>query len=355
MNGEIKMKEWMNKFGWQENPFNFKIYPDLLVGYKDEIEQVRDAISAGNKFSVITGRTGAGKTNLLKWLASQYTDSREVFYMPKPPKNNEDLLDYLKKEVLKPGIISQMFNSFSLYNLHEELDKKFDRPALLIIDEGHEASTDVLRWVRTAIDHVENLSVVAAGLPEFEERLKEDINTLHSRATTAIDLESLNRDESIKLIRKRIERAGGSSLDPLTTEAAVEIYNHTNGFPREVIRACNRCVVHAAREDLSIIDPDDVSEILEEEEIETEDEEESGAKNTDLDNLNLTPKQEKVLEVLKEEGQSSSGEIVDTTGFEDYESRSHAVRSVNNILKRLMENDVVDREREGRSYSYFIK
>lgn len=350
------MREWLDRHGWEENPFNFKIYPDLLVGYEQEIGELEESIDADNKFSIVLGETGAGKTNLLRWLVSQYGDERDVYYMPKPPTNNEDLLEYLTDEILQPGLISRFFTSYSLYNIHDDLQDSLSGPTLLVIDEGHEASTDVLRWVRTAIDQVEDLSVIAAGLPEFEDTLEEDVHTLYNRATTVLRLRCLDRDETIELIKERITKVGGSSLEPFTQQAVVEIYDRTNGFPREVLRACNDCVVHASREGLSIIDEEDVKEAvdhIDERDSDTaeEDDEETGTPGEDI---NLTPKQERVLSVLEEEGRCTSGDVVDVMGDEEYTSRSHAVRSVNNILKRLMENGVVEREKEGRSYTYFV-
>jgi len=164
----------------------------------------------------------------------------------------------------------------------------------------------------------------------------------------------LDRDETIELIKERISKVGGSSLEPFTQQAVIEIYDRTGGFPREVLRACNDCVVHASREGLSIIDEQDVSEVVSPVEEDKGEEPEDDGSPADLDDLNLTPKQENVLEVLHESGRCTSGDVVDELGTEEYTSRSHAVRSVNNILKRLMENDVVDREKEGRSYSYFV-
>jgi len=89
------MKEWLRKHGWEENPFNFKIYPDLLVGYEDEIRRMEESIDADNKFSLVLGETGAGKTNLMQWLVSEYEGERDVYYLPKPPTDNDDLLEYL--------------------------------------------------------------------------------------------------------------------------------------------------------------------------------------------------------------------------------------------------------------------
>ncbi|MDY6771129.1 MAG: AAA family ATPase [Candidatus Nanohaloarchaea archaeon] len=352
------MDAWLEKQGWEENPFNFKIYPDLLVGYDDEIKELEESIDADNKFSIVLGKTGAGKTNLLRWLAAEYEGHRDVYYMPKPPTDNGDLLAYLKDEILQPGLISRFFRSYSLYNIHDELQASLSGPTLLIIDEGHEASTDVLKWIRTAIDHVEDLSVIAAGLPSFEETLQEEVHTLYSRATNVLRLECLDRDESIELIRERIAKAGGSPLEPFTQQAVMTIYERTRGFPREVLRACNDCVVHASREDLSIIDESDVKKIVDDieggGELDVGDHQEERPAE-EKEGLNLTDKQEEVLEVLREEGRSTSGDVADVLGADDYTSRDHAVRSINNILKRLMENGIVDRERDGRSYVYFVE
>lgn len=347
----------MNKRDWEQNPFNFKIYPDLMVGYDDAIQQVSEAISADNKFSIVVGDTGAGKTNLLKWLVVSHEEDREIYYMPKPPINNEDLLAFLRDEILQPNWFERLRNSYTLYNIHESLQDELDEPTVLIIDEAHEASMDVMQWIRTALDHVDNLSIVAAGLPEFKETLEEDVNTLYSRATSIVELESLNRDESIELVRERITKAGGSGLEPFTQDALLEIYDRTEGFPREVLRACNDCVVHAAREGKSIIDASDVEELVDPVlEKDTEDEDEDAEERSIADSLNLTDKQEDVAVALEEEGRMSSGDVVDHLGLkEEYSSRSHAVRSVNNILKRLMENNVVERERDGRSYVYYLE
>ncbi|MCJ7450517.1 MAG: AAA family ATPase [Candidatus Nanohaloarchaeota archaeon QJJ-9] len=353
------MKEWMEKYDWGENPFNFKIYPGLLVGYKEEIRSLAEIIDAENKFSMVTGPTGAGKTNLLKWLASENGDGREIYYMPKPPTNEKDLLEYLKEEILEPGFLSRFFKSYSLYNIYGDLEESIDKPALLMVDEGHEASVEVWEWMRTALDHVDNLTILAAGLEEFEETLEDEVNTLYSRATKIVNLHNLGRDETIQLIRKRIEKAGGDSIEPFTQEALLEIYRQTEGFPREVLRACNDCVVRASREKMSVIDENDVKEIVGKNESQEDDEgdesRETVEDESDEADMNLTPKQKQVLEVLKEEGRCTSGDLVDIIGVEDYSSRSHAIRSFNNILSRLLENGVVDRERKGRSYVYYVK
>ncbi len=354
------MKEWLQKVGWHENPFNFKIYPDLMVGYKDELTRLQNAIDAENKFSIILGDTGAGKTNLLKWLITHCDSYSNVKYMPKPPKTEDNFLIYLKDELLSPNFIQRLFNSYSLYNIHHELDKKLDEPSLLIIDEGHEASPQVLEWVRTIIDHVDNLSVISAGLPEFKETLSENVYTLYNRATDVIYLNSLDKDETIDLVRKRIEKAGGSSLEPFTQSAIMKIYEFADGFPREILRTCNRCVVHAAKNDFSFIEAKDVEDIMEDNEVQKsrsdqQDEDEEVSKEVKEDKMKeLTEKQKKVVEVMKDQGKCSSGEIADTLDITSYSSRSHAVRSINNILKRLMENGIVDRERNGRSYNYYL-
>lgn len=361
---ESQITEWMKRYDWSRNPFNFRIYPDLMIGYEQEHRRLKDAIESNNKLTLLLGNTGAGKTNMLKSIEQEYQDNVNLFYMSKPPVTEPDLLEYLKHEVLDQSVLSRLLKSYSLYNIHTAINKKYSGQIVLLVDEGHEASIEVLEWLRTAMDHIGNLTVVAAGLPEFEDKLEEDVNTLHSRATEVVRLNSLSRDDTIELIRKRIGYVGGSSIEPFTQDALLKIYRKTGGFPREVLRVCNDCVIHAANEDKSIIDEGDVEKVIDDEEDESsnepnsqssegqESEGEGGERPAGLDEL--TPKQRHVYDAVEELGEATSGEIVEHMGMEDYQSRSHAIRSINNILRRLMEQNIITRKRKGRNYLYSV-
>ncbi|MDY6761518.1 MAG: BlaI/MecI/CopY family transcriptional regulator [Candidatus Nanohaloarchaea archaeon] len=356
---ESQIEEWMQRFDWKRNPFNFRIYPELMIGYEEEAERVRSSLESDSKFTLLLGETGAGKTNMLRSIEEEYGSGNSLFYMAKPPVTEESLLAYMRDEILEPGVIKRLLNSYSLYNIDESLNQQFSDDLILLVDEGHEASTEVLEWLRTAIDHIDSLSVVAAGLPAFEEKLQEEVDTLYNRATEVVRLKSLDKDHSIELVRKRIEQVGGSSIEPFTQAALLKIYEETEGFPREVLRVCNDCVVTAAEEDKSIIDEDDVKAVLDESSAEmnsndgaADEDEEADESHEEQDNTPLTPKQKSVYEAVQAVGEATSGEVVDELGSEDYKSRSHAIRSINNILRRLVEQGVVERERRGRNYLY---
>lgn len=344
----------MSEYNWSQNPFTFRIYPDLMIGYEDRHRRIRNSIASRNKFTLLVGETGAGKTNLLRSVERSVPGT--VFYMAKPPITEQDLLMYLRDEVLQQGRISRWLRSYSLYNIHDAVNKKYDDQVVLLVDEGHEASTEVLEWLRTAIDHIDGMSVVAAGLPEFKDRLQDEVNTLYSRATDVVSLTSLDRDETIELIRKRIEEVGGSSTEPFTQAALLQVYEATDGFPRDVLRVCSDCVVTAADEGKTIIDEDDVRAVVDgaDESSSEANTEAGGGQEREPALRRLTEKQAAVYGAVEENPQATSGEIVDQVGVEEYKSRSHAIRSVNNMLRRLMDQDLVTRERRGRNYLYSV-
>lgn len=359
---ESRVTQWMERFGWERNPFTFRIFPELMIGYEEEQSRVRDAIDSGNKLTLLLGETGAGKTNLLRRVEAEYAGDVPLFYMAKPPVTEEALLSYLRDDVLDENILSRWLRSYSLYNIHDRLDSVYGDRLVVLVDEGHEASGDVLQWLRTAMDHISSLTVVAAGLPSFEERLKEEVPTLHSRATDVVRLNSLDRDETIDLVRERIEEAGGSGTDPFTQDALLTVYRRTDGFPREVLRACNHAVIDAAKEEKSLIDTEDVEAVLDEAEDQSSPPRESSHDSNsrsreegDEDVLRrLTAKQRTVYDAVETLDGATSSEVVEHLGVGEYKSRDHAIRSINNILRRLMEEEVVDRERRGRNYVYFV-
>ena len=345
---EDNVKLWFAKYGWHTNPFTFKIYPEIMVGYKSQTKELLNAINADSTFSLVIGETGAGKTNLLRWIANQSAYRNTTYYLPKPPSTTEAFFRYLKDDILRQGIFSRIFAHITPYNIHYKLQKKLNRRTLLILDEAHEAPVEVLMWVRTILDHVQNLVVIAAGLPHLVETLKNNINTLYDRATTIISLESLSKDESLELIQKRILAAGGKNLEPFTSDALIEICEKAEGFPRKILRLCNNLVLYAIKNNKFLIDKGCVLEYFKENQ-HTEN------KKINLENTELTKKQKAVLNIILKHQKVDPNTIVQNIDLKDYKSENHAIRSVNNILKRLIQNRIVERQKKGRTYIYSIR
>ena len=56
----------VNIFNWNESPFAFRIKPELFVGYTNEVNTILTGLGNGDKFSLLVGPTGSGKTTLIK-------------------------------------------------------------------------------------------------------------------------------------------------------------------------------------------------------------------------------------------------------------------------------------------------
>ncbi len=333
-------------FGWKSNPFTFRILPDLFVGYDGEVNKIIEGLHNGDKFSLLTGPTGSGKTTLLKSLGSRFPDYRYVFYLPKPPKDPEDWVTVFER-IVKPGVFKSLFsrgNGINIYNLSEKINKKLGNERfLLFVDECHEASLDSLEWLRTLVDNIDNLSVIMAGLPVFENILKSNLETFSRRISTKTDLGNLTKAETRELVKKRIENAGGDDIRPFTSRTIEYVYERTGGFPREVIRLCNDLAHKALRSNISTIDTDFLKET------------EAPVTRVSLETIESLPERQKlILDVLSKGGEFTPSEIVSEMDDEVYKNRENAIRSVNNLLRRLMKEGFAERKRVGKTYKYVI-
>jgi type II secretory pathway predicted ATPase ExeA len=341
-----KEHEYYVKFGWTSNPFTLTISPDLMVGYPEQTKALLSHIYNFHKFALITGHTGSGKTTVLLWLKTQTQAYKKFipYYIPKSPKSKEEFLT-LMKSLLKLNIFDKiLYRNLTLFNLPRFIRKKTKKKHLvLLIDEAHESSLDVLEWIRTITDSVPNMSVVFAGLPTFENFIETKLPTLAMRITTKVYLNSLTRTETEDLIRKRIDKVGGDGLKPFSIEAVDEIFKITGGFPREIIKLCDKLVHEASISNISTITPDFIYKVHKLPE----------AKPSEI-KLSLSVKQRRILEILNTNPKITPAEIVEKIGKEEYKNRSNAVRSINNILKRLMQDGLVERQKIGNSYLYYL-
>jgi type II secretory pathway predicted ATPase ExeA/DNA-binding transcriptional ArsR family regulator len=337
----------MKIFKWKNNPFNFRILPDLFVGYTKELNSILNSLRNNDKFSLLIGPTGSGKTTLMKFIANKFDKDKKIFYLSKPPKDPQDWVTIFTR-FIKFSFFERLFSRrkrLNLYNLSEWVNKKVkNKNIVLLLDEGHEASLETLEWMRTLIDQVDNLSVILAGLPTLEPLLKEHLETLTCRIHTKVELTNLTRAETREMIKKRIEWSGGDDIKPFTPETIDFIYDKTGGFPREVLRMCNELTQKAIDKGISTVDINFLREI-----------ETDMPKRVSLNTIgDLPSKQKTILELLGKYGEMTPSEIASKLDIGSYKDKANAIRSLNNILKRLTKEGLVIRKGKGRSYQYKI-
>jgi len=351
------MPENFSKFGWRENPFVLRIDPKLFVGYDEQVKAALKHIESKHKIALISGKTGSGKTTFLKWIEMNYDTAK--LYVTKPPEKAEDFVSMFT-DIFGFSFWEKILNKKpTLYNLPNYVNKKLKGNQLVfLVDEAHETNKDVLEWLRVLTDQINGVSLIVAGMPLLEQKIKTELETLDQRITTRIALTALSKSETKELIKKRIEAAGGSGILPFTDAAIERIYERTGGFPREILKLCDRLVNSALERGLEVIGVKDIEEHKEIELPKVRLEEPvvtfMPKPPSEEQVRNLPYKQRKILELLSKKDWLTPTAIVEELDMKAYKTKGHAIRSINNILKRLMLEGYVQRESRGKAFMYAL-
>lgn len=351
----MKINEYFVKLGWKRNPFTLVVSPEIFIGYQEQRDAIISHVKEEQKICLVSGPTGAGKTTLLLWTKEYFNKELKTYYIPKPPKKTKEFLP-LFLNIFPLGLIERLLGKKpTIFTLPDYVRKKLkDSILLLLVDEAHETSKDVLEWLRVLVDQT-NIILIIAGLPNLEYRIKEKLDTFDQRITTRVFLEHLSEEETRELIQKRIEWAGGNGIEPFTEQAIKEIHFKTNGFPREVLKLCDKLLHKAAEKEMDLIDGDFVRKYSEFEETEKPEEiKVSFEPKPRTEIKDLPTKQRRVLEILSKNTWLTPTQIAEKLGTEKYKTQHHAIRSVNNILKRLLMEGYVQREARGKAYVYSL-
>ncbi len=335
-----KYQKWLDKQKLRRNPFTLEINPSIIVGYKEQITKLLKNINQQQKIILLTGATGSGKTSIVSYLTLTNKDYR---VLNKPPREVSKLLNISSYFIKDLPFLAKIFvrKPKKIDDFPDFLNKIIKKPKVLFIDESHEASIEVLEWLRIISDQVQNLTIVFSALPVFNEILSKNLETLKKRIIETVELEALTKEEVEKLIRKRIETAGGTDIKPFTYNIIEYIYSRTGGFPRAVVILCNNLINFGAENEAERIDMNLISK---KPPIERE-------KKLNIENLkDLSSKQRKIINIIAEFEPLTPNKLINY--FPDYPSEKHGLRAINNLLRRLVKEGYIERERKGKSYYY---
>jgi general secretion pathway protein A len=129
--------------------------------------------------------------------------------------------------------------------------------AVVIVDDAHDQTREVLEQIRTLSEAAEassHLQVVLVGQPSLVTVLRQPENRiLQQRIAVRSVLGPLPLDEIGTYVQHRLAIAGGSRLE-FAEEALTRIHRLSNGVPRVVNLLCDRALAHAFAVTASVIE-----------------------------------------------------------------------------------------------------
>jgi len=267
------------------------------------------------------------------------------YYLPKPPRSSKNLINLFKSIVGFNFLDKIRSRDLSLFSLSRFVYRKLGKKHLvLLVDEAHEASITNLEWIRTLTDSTPNMTVILAALPIFEKRIETRIPTLFMRMTTKTHLNNLSKPEVESLILKRIENVDGNGLTPFLPNSIERIHEITGGFPREIIKICDKLIKEAALKNITTVSTSFIDQIIQP----TPDEQPVELQAA------LSKKQKRILKILNENPNLTPSSLIEHLDTSSYKNKNNAIRSINNILKRLLRDDLIQRKKLGNTYLYYL-
>jgi len=241
-------------FGFSESPFNLSPDPGFLYRSEQHEEALANLIygvQSRKGFIVLTGEVGTGKTTMLEclrdFLDSQYIQFAFIFSSRLTPEQFYDMVAYdldLRCDRKSKTEVLYALNEFLLQQASN------GRTTVLIVDEAHNLSWDVLEEIRM-LGNLETragklLQIVLAGQPELDRKLESpDLRQLKQRIVLRCELQPFELADTTEYINSRLEKAGMPRQTVFAPDLIAEIHLRSHGIPRIINGICDNLLLTA--------------------------------------------------------------------------------------------------------------
>jgi general secretion pathway protein A len=235
-------------YGLTDEPFNMTPNPRFLyLSKKHEggLEHLLYGIERKRGLIVLTGDVGTGKTTLLNTIVQRIGEKTHIAFLVQSKMSAIDIYKYIFYEFdLKIDPNGKTEGDF-LVILRDFLVQcaKNGENCVLIIDEAHSLSQDVLEQIRLFLNFETHdsklLQIILAGHPELNEKLNlPESAKLKQRVSISYNLLPLDGVETKGYIEKRLTVSGARK--PIYSDDAIaEVYRCSQGIPRLINIVCD--------------------------------------------------------------------------------------------------------------------
>lgn len=255
----------------KKNPFEITPDPSFLFAtrmHNEALATLYYGVRRHKGFVVLTGEVGTGKTLLVRCLLQLLNKADVAYaYVFNSRLSPIEFLQYVAGDFHLPTAAKS--KSELLLALGTYVISRYEKglTTVLVIDEAHHLSTDVLEEVRlltnleTAQDKL--LQILLIGQQELDEKLDSaNLRQLKQRIAMRSHLSALDLVETRGYVYRRLQMAGHpkpADLFPMTT--IIEVHRYGRGFPRLVNTLCENALIHGYAKQAKVITPEMIHEI----------------------------------------------------------------------------------------------
>lgn len=258
---------YFNLLGLDREPFSTSPDPGFFYDSQEHhaaLMRLMIEIRLKRGLSLILGDVGTGKTTMSRKLFQMLKERDDViFHMILDPTYDTQEL-FLDSLIRTFGITIDKENPTVLDFKEAIKDYLFrkgveeGKTIVLLIDEGQKLNDISLEILRVFLNYETNefklLQVVILSQLELLPRVRA-IQNLWDRISLKYVLNPLDQLETKEMIEFRLKIAGLKSGPPIFAEEAItEVYQHTQGYPRQISLMCHNALKELVMESQPIVD-----------------------------------------------------------------------------------------------------
>ncbi|GAB6097468.1 hypothetical protein JCM14469_37220 [Desulfatiferula olefinivorans] len=258
---------YRSHYGLIRKPFQLSTDPAFFwLGekHKEALATLKYGVMDQKGFLLVSGDVGTGKTTLINALLETLDDSVLAATVRDPAMDLIGFYNYIALSFQIPGPFTSKVDFLAAFSDFLNKAYRSGRTLLLIIDEAHSLSREVLEHIRL-LSNIEKpdeklISIFFVGQNEIHDTLSlPECRALRQRISLVYHIDPLSEKETAAYIAYRLGVAGARRS--IFTHAAVrEIHHVSMGYPRMINTLCDHALVTGYIRDKVTIPPSIITE-----------------------------------------------------------------------------------------------